>query len=64
MLNRLIVKRRDKISSAIQKKFNEIVFLIEQSELIDSESSTNHTENILDELAFKLNDIIDRIELK
>jgi len=64
MLNRLIVKRRDKISSAIQKKFNEIVLLIEQSELIDSESSTNHTENILDELACKLNDIIDRIELK
>lgn len=64
MINKLMVNSHDEISLEIYKRFNEIVLLIEQSELIDSKLSTNHTDDILDELAMELNDIIDRSQLK
>jgi|GEM_PF-5094306 len=64
MLNRLMIDSSNKINLEIQKKFKEIILLIEKAELIDSKLSTNNTENILNDLAIQLNDVINRTELK
>ncbi|HJW20103.1 MAG TPA: hypothetical protein VJ571_06060 [Candidatus Nitrosotalea sp.] len=64
MLNKLMIDSSNKINLEIQKKFKEIILLIEKAELIDSKLSTNNAENILNNLAFQLNDVIDRTELK
>jgi len=64
MINKLMINSCNKINLEIQKKFKEIILLIEKAELIDSKLSTHNTENILNDLAFQLNDVIDRTELK
>ncbi len=59
-----MIDSSNKINLEIQKKFKEIILLIEKAELIDSKLSTNNTENILNDLAIQLNDVINRTELK